>query len=90
MSNLDLDYDAIGKILKENCRPIITELGKEVAAKVKADPNVKGAPAFSYDYVTDRAASNVVLASHEGMSMQAKHGVLTKAAASMGLEVRSK
>jgi len=41
-------------------------------------------------YTTDRAASSVALAHPAGIAMQAKHGVLTKAAAEAGLEVKGK
>lgn len=37
--------------------------------------------------VTDRQRASVTIAHPSGMAMQAKHGVLTTAAASVGLEV---
>lgn len=40
-------------------------------------------------YTTDRAAASVTLAHPAGLAMQAKYGVLTKAAAGAGLEVKS-
>jgi hypothetical protein len=39
-------------------------------------------------YTTDRAAASVTLNHPAGMGMQAKYGVLTKAAGDAGLEVR--
>jgi hypothetical protein len=44
-------------------------------------------PVTVTSYTTDRAAAAVTLAHAAGTAMQAKHGVLTKAAADEGLEV---
>lgn len=41
-------------------------------------------------YRTDRGAASVAIADPEGLALQAKGGVLTRAAASAGLEVKSR
>jgi hypothetical protein len=40
-------------------------------------------------YETDRARAEVWLAHPSGLAVQAKHGLLTKAASEAGLEVKS-
>ncbi len=40
-------------------------------------------------YTTDRRAAAVVIADHGGLPLQARHGVLTRAAAQAGLDVRA-
>lgn len=55
------------------------------------DPVVRhGAEVVVEDYTTDRAASAVLIKHPIGMGIQAKYGTLTQAAASQGLQVRSK
>ena len=44
-------------------------------------------PVITNPYTTDIAGCGVILAHPAGLAMQAKHGVLTKAAAAEGLEV---
>lgn len=47
-------------------------------------------PVVVDEYTTDRAAASVTIAHPAGLAAQAKHGVLTRAAASVGLEVKEK
>ena len=41
-------------------------------------------------FTTDRAGGTVNIASPAGLALQAKFGILTKAAAAAGMEVRAK
>jgi len=83
---IKLDYKGIGEMLKVDMRETVDELADQVAARVDA----RGEPVEVRKYTTDRAAASVTIASVAGLAIQAKHGALTQAAASVGLEVRSK
>ncbi|QPX61713.1 hypothetical protein SEA_BUNKER_10 [Gordonia phage Bunker] len=41
-------------------------------------------------YTTDRAGAAITIAHPRGRQLQAEHGILTRAAAQLGLEVRSR
>lgn len=65
---------------------------EEVAAAANAGLASVGHPEMSAvveDYVTDRAASGVVILHAGAAGVQAKYGVLSNAAGSAGLELRS-
>lgn len=75
----------------------VTSLAERVAANVRAQnirveglPGDVALPVEVASYITDRARSGVTIAHAAGLAVQAKHGVLTKAAAAVGLEVKSK
>lgn len=76
---------------------------RAAAEKVAANVNAQGLTASSgaaksgsaitavvWSYTTDRAAAAVSIQHPAGLAMQAKHGVLTKAATAAGLEVKMK
>lgn len=87
MADVQLDYDAVGELLKsQEMRNAVMEVAVKVAAAVDAD----GAPVATRSYVTDRAAAAVTIMHPKGMLMQARDGVLTRAASSVGLEVKEK
>lgn len=67
------------EVLKELAADAIHALAQQVAAQA-------GDAAQVDEYTTDRAAASVSVPAH----LQAKDGVLTRAAAAAGLEVRSK
>lgn len=83
---IELDYEAIGRVLKTTLRPTMNRVTGQVARHAKANTDL---PVIVRPYTTDRAASVVVLASPAGVAEQAKHGTLTRAAAAAGLEVTS-
>ena len=88
-----IDYKAVGEILKVNMRGPIDEIAAKVAANAAANPDLMDDAPDSVDvtaYTTDRAIAVVRINSPLGMALQAKSGVLTKAAAAAGLEVKSK
>jgi hypothetical protein len=87
-----LDHDGIGDMLKSgDVAESIGALAEEVAAEARADPNVPlDVPVQTSAYVTDRAAVAIDLHHPSGLGLQAKYGVLTKAAGAVGLEVKSK
>jgi len=84
------DYEAIGKILRETCAPAINQIATKVAANAAADENLPDdATVTMRPFTTDRAIAVVRLNHPAGLAIQAKYGVLTKAAAAEGLEVRA-
>lgn len=81
----ELDRDGGAEVLKEMVADRIRELALQIGEA--ADQGAKVAE-FSQiaDYVTDRFAASVTVPAER----QAKDGVLTKAAAAAGLEVRTR
>lgn len=74
-----LDQDGGAEVLKELAASAINDLAQQVADDIGEGAKVK-------TYTTDRAAATVSVPAE----MQAKDGVLTRAAAAAGLEVRPK
>jgi hypothetical protein len=72
----------------------IEALGNDLAAAVRAQGRTvrSGAavPVRVYTGTTDRAIATVVVAHPAGLALQAKHGILTRAASSIGLSVVSR
>ena len=88
---IHLDYEAIGKILRVTCKPQINALARKVADRAKADPNTPDDATTSvHPWTTDRAIAVVGLNHPEARALQAKYGILTRAAAAEGLEVKAK
>ena len=89
--DIHLDYEAIGELLRERCAPEINELAQKIAANVAADGNLPAdATVTVTPFVTDRAIAVVRVNHPAGDALEAKHGILKRAAAAEGLEVRSK
>jgi hypothetical protein len=89
MAGVELDHAGIAEILKTAMRGPIDALARQIADRVDVG-TVTDAEVTVRSYTTDRAAAAVSIAHPAGLAMQAKHGSLTKAAASLGLEVKSK
>lgn len=89
--NLNLDFEEIGQILKVTCAPAINTMALEVAANAAADANLPdNATVTVAQFTTDRAIAVVRVNHPAGLALQAKYGILTKAAAAAGLEVTAK
>ena len=89
---LRLDHPGIAGVLKSGeVASAIDGLTAAVASRA-SHTTARGTviPVKTDSYTTDRAAGAVILAHPAGRSVEAKHGVLAGAAASAGLEVRSK
>jgi hypothetical protein len=84
-----LDHAGIERILRKDMRGPIEALARQVAANVNVG-SVTEAQVTVRSYTTDRAIAVVAIAHPAGAAIQAKHGSLTRAAASQGLTVRSK
>lgn len=88
LTGLVISTSGIGDMLKsDEVRSVIDDLAQQVAARVSAGP---GVDVVVDSYTTDRAAAAVIIAHPKGMLLQARDGVLTRAAASLGLEVRER
>ena len=86
-AKVELDYEALGRVLKKQLRGPMTRLAAEIAANVDVP---SGVPVTVRPYTTDRAAAAVTIAHPSGVAEQAKHGALTKAAARLGVEVTAR
>lgn len=83
MTKIRLDHDGIAEVLKSaEVAEAVHEIAEQRAANVRSHPKVvEHGVADSVkveDYVTDRAASAVVIAHPAGLPLQAKYGVLTR------------
>ena len=83
MSSFELDLEGGAEVLKVLAADAISELALQVAAG--AD---EGATVDEYAQVSDRVTDRFVASVSVPAVRQAKDGVLTKAANSVGLEVR--
>jgi hypothetical protein len=78
-SSFRLNRKGGAEVLKQLAAPHINALARQIASQAGDDAEVD-------EYTTDRAAAAVSVPAHQ----QATDGVLTRAAAAAGLEVRSK
>ena len=85
---IDLYAPGIAELLVSSAfAAAVHDVAEEIAGNARPRTD---APIEVRDYVTDRAASSVSIAHPKGLAAQAKHGVLTKAAATAGYEVVSR
>lgn len=88
---LKLDRAGMAAMLKSP--PVAAEvkvLASEVAGRVSFTSHDGPVPVKTSSYTTDRAAASVTIEHASGMGAEAKYGTLSKAAASVGLQVRRK
>lgn len=104
LAKVKLNYAEVGRILRGDMRGPIDELASKIAESVRSlgiKVGDRDGGASEYDlpvtvrsymstYKTGRAAAAVSIAHPAGLAVEAKHGALRKAAASLGLEVKSK
>lgn len=84
-----LDAAGIREVLRgQEVRDLIDGYAQQVADNVKTLVPA-GTPIEVRKYTTDRGAATVVVAHVQAMAWQARDGILTRAAAAAGLEVRS-
>lgn len=85
-----LDKKGVGEFLKsDEVRKLVNDKAQEVAANVRGSVPA-GTAVEVEEYTTDREAASVTIAHAHGMGLQAKDGVLTKAAGEAGLEFTAK
>lgn len=88
--NVRLDPAGMAAVLKSaEVRSAISEIAVRVDAAVgTVEIGRDVADVVTDDYTTDRAASSVTIRHPRGRAIEARDGVLAKAAAAAGLEVR--
>lgn len=79
------DHPGRAEILRTQFKEETHALAQQIAANVRASH--PDADVVVDDYMTDRAASSVTIRDVRGRIWQVRDGVLTRAAASAGLEV---
>ena len=89
-SGFRLNRRGVGEVLKQQCGPAINEVAEQVAAQVRASIDDDSIEVVVDTYTTDRGAAAVPIADTRGMEFQASDGALTRAAAAVGLEVKSR
>lgn len=93
MASIDdfrLDRDGIRDLLKSNAlADPVHELAERIANQVRGAVPENGDVVVD-DYTTDRKASSVTIRHPAALALQARDGILTRAAASVGLEVRER
>lgn len=85
-----LDTGGVREILQSpEVRAMVDQAAAEIADRVRA--GVRAPEAVQVDaYTTDRQAAAVTIADRRGMAWQARDGVLTRAAAAIGAEVKAR
>ncbi|WP_411102444.1 hypothetical protein [Streptomyces sp. cmx-4-9] len=89
LKKFELDSAGVRELLKgQEIRDLIDGYAQQVADNVKALVR-SGVPVEVRKYTTDRGAATVVVADVRAMAWQARDGILTRAAAHAGLEVKA-
>lgn len=84
-----LDRAGIGNVLRTGELPnLVNRTAGQIAAAVSLPRDGKDADVTVESYTTDRGAASVVVRHPNAVGLQAKHGILTAAAASVGLTIR--
>lgn len=86
---LELDHDGLAEVLKVNCRQIVDEAADVVAAEIQAQHDDVEEVEVERE-TSDRARATIVVKDPRAAGWQARDGLLTKAAAAKGLEVRAR
>lgn len=85
--HVQIDYAGIAEIAKgPDVRAMVDAAAERIAGHVRSEAGAD-VPVVVDHYTTDREAAAVVITDNRGMGLQAKHGVLTRAAAAIGAEV---
>lgn len=84
---VELDHGGVREILRSQG---MANMVNTAAARIEsAAEAMTWPPVVVNAYTTDRRAAAVTIAADEGLAIQAKDGVLTRAAGSIGAEVSS-
>lgn len=90
LSNIKLDHAGMKEMLQSaEVATAVHDLAEEVATELigRSHPD---AEIVVDDYTTDRAASSVTVKHPSALGYQAKFGMVTRAAAEVGLEVKER
>ncbi|MGJ3228917.1 hypothetical protein ACQEUV_26710 [Micromonospora aurantiaca (nom. illeg.)] len=85
---VEVDFAGIGEIARgDDVRQMVNQATEQIASRVRALVG-DDVPVTVSEYTTDREAASITIADRRGIALQAKHGVLTRAAGSVGADVR--
>jgi hypothetical protein len=90
MGDFDIDHAGVREILQSaEVRAAVDQLAVEISSHVTGTVPT-GTDIGVDSYTTDRAAASVTIRDAMGKLWQARDGVLTRAAAAAGIEVKAK
>lgn len=85
---LELDHGGLAEVLKVNSRAMVDEAARSIAGAVTTShPDAEEVEIEQG--TTDRARATVIVKDARAAGWQARDGILTRAAAAQGLEVKS-
>lgn len=85
-----LDRRGVSQLLKGDLGRAATDAAHKVADQIRADYPDLAADVDVEAYTTDRGAASVMVRDSRARELQVRDGLITKAAAKIGLEVKSK
>lgn len=100
-ARIKLDHTGVSEIARVMCRDMVSAAAEQIAHNVDAQRRVAAGGWARFDIpaeltatvthdVTDRARSRVTVAHPAALAFEAKYGMLTRAAAEAGIEVRGR
>ena len=85
-----LDRKGVSQLLKGDLGRAATDAAHKVADQIRADYPDLAADVDVEAYTTDRGAASVMVKNSGARELQVREGLMTKAAAKVGLEVKAK
>lgn len=85
-----LDRRGVSQLLKGDLGRAATDASHKVADQIRADYPDMAADVDVEAYTTDRGAASVMVKNSGARELQVREGLMTKAAAKVGLEVKAK
>ena len=85
-----LDKRGVGQLLKGDLGRAATAAAHKLADQVRSEYPDMAADVDVEEYTTDRGAASVMVKNSRARELQVREGLLTKAAANVGLEVKSR
>ena len=85
-----LDRKGVSQLLKGDLGRSATDAAHKVADQIRADYPDLAADVDVEAYTTDRGAASVMVKDSRARELQVREGLMTKAAAKVGLEVKAK
>ncbi|OKI52955.1 hypothetical protein A6A27_08170 [Micromonospora sp. CB01531] len=85
---VEVNFAGIGEVARsDEVRQMVNQATEQIASKVRGLVG-DDVPVTVSEYTTDREAAAVTIADRRGVGLQAKHGVLTRAASGIGADIR--
>lgn len=85
-----LDRKGVSQLLKGDLGRAANEAAEALGAQIRADYPDLAADVNVQRYTTDRGAASVMVRDSRARELQVRDGLITKAAAKIGLEVKAK